>query len=92
MVGLGNPLTWSSSCHGAGRCQSRTQSRKLWDGKNAIKYMEKQGIYIRTGSSVSLAEEMPTAYKNIEHVIDAVQIAKLATGVARLIPHLVVKG
>jgi len=40
MAGLGNPLTWCSSCHGAGRARSRHQSMKAWGtGREAIDYM-----------------------------------------------------
>ena len=34
MVGLGNPLTWSSSCHGAGRARSRVKSLAAWKGRD----------------------------------------------------------
>ncbi|MES2122294.1 MAG: RtcB family protein, partial [Chlamydiota bacterium] len=32
MVGQGNPLTWCSSCHGAGRARSRVKSLSAWKG------------------------------------------------------------
>jgi tRNA-splicing ligase RtcB len=92
MVGLGNPLTWCSSCHGAGRARSRIQSLKSWKGRDPLHYMEKQGIQIKAASYRTIAEEMPDAYKDVDQVVAAVQEAGLANPVARLRPHLVIKG
>jgi tRNA-splicing ligase RtcB len=39
-----------------------------------------------------VAEEMPDAYKDVDEVVKAVQEAGLANMVARLVPHLVLKG
>lgn len=92
MAGLGNPLTWCSSCHGAGRARSRIQSLKSWQGKDPVLSMQKQGIEIRAASFRTIAEEMPDAYKNVDEVVASVQEAGLAKMVARLKPHLVIKG
>ncbi len=43
MAGLGNPLTWCSSCHGAGRMKSRIQSSKKWKHNEPVAYMKQQG-------------------------------------------------
>lgn len=92
MVGQGNPLTFCSSCHGAGRARSRVQSMKAWKGKNLIKWMEEQGVKVMADSYATIAEEMPDAYKNVDLVVEAVQQAGLAKMVARLKPKMVVKG
>ncbi len=92
MVGCGNPLTWCSSCHGAGRARSRIQSMKHWHGKDLIKYMAGQGVQVMAMSPKTIAEEMPDAYKDVDSVVAAVQEAGLARMVARLRPHLVIKG
>jgi tRNA-splicing ligase RtcB (3'-phosphate/5'-hydroxy nucleic acid ligase) len=92
MVGLGNPLTWCSSCHGAGRARSRVQSMKSWKGKDLAVYMQGQGVEVMATSYRTIAEEMPDAYKNVDDVVAAVQEAGLANMVARLRPHLVIKG
>lgn len=92
MAGLGNALTWCSSCHGAGRARSRVQSLKSWKGRDPIDYMATQGVKVMATSDRTVAEEMPDAYKNVDEVVDAVQEAKLANMVARLKPHLVIKG
>lgn len=93
MVGLGNPLTFCSACHGAGRAKSRHQSMHAWKGgREAIDHMEKQGIHLRASSYRTIAEEMPDAYKNVDDVVEAVEEAGLANRVARLRPGLVIKG
>lgn len=92
MVGLGNPLTFCSSCHGAGRARSRVKSLKSWEGRDTVEYMRKQGVTVKASSSRTIAEEMPDAYKNVDDVVDAVEEAGLAKKVARLKPYLVLKG
>ena len=92
MVGLGNPLTWCSCCHGAGRARSRVKSMAAWRGRNTEEYMASQGVTVLASSHRTIAEEMPDAYKDVDAVVAAVQEAKLANMVARLKPHLVVKG
>lgn len=92
MVGCGNSLTWSSSCHGAGRALSRVQSMKQWSGKDPVKHMRAEGIQVMASSFRTIAEEMPNAYKNVDSVVEAVHEAGLAKMVARLKPHLVIKG
>jgi tRNA-splicing ligase RtcB len=92
MVGLGNPMTWCSACHGAGRARSRHQSMKAWGGVDLVAHMKKQGIYVRASSNRTVAEEMPDAYKDVDTVVEAVEEAGLANRVARLKPSLVVKG
>jgi len=92
MVGRGNPLTFCSSCHGAGRAKSRVRSMKDWRGKDLISYMDKKGVKVMASSGATVAEEMPDAYKPIDLVVKAAQEANLASIVAKMRPHLVVKG
>ncbi len=92
MVGLGNPLTWCSSCHGAGRAKSRVKSMESWKGRDMKHYMASQGVTVLATSMRTIAEEMPDAYKDVDEVVQAVQEAGLANMVARLKPHLVIKG
>jgi len=92
MVGMGNPLTWCSSCHGAGRARSRVQSAKTWRGRDIFDYMHHQGVNVMASSGRTVAEEMPDAYKDVDKVVEAVEEAKLAGKVARLTPRLVIKG
>lgn len=92
MAGEGNPITWCSACHGAGRAKSRVQSMKQWAGRDLITHMHQQGIRVMASSNRTIAEEMPDAYKNVDVVVEAVQEAGLAKMVARLKPKLVIKG
>lgn len=92
MVGLGNTLTWCSSCHGAGRARSRIKSMEAWRGKDPFHYMQEQGVTVMATSKKTVAEEMPDAYKDVDTVVEAVEEAELAHSVARLKPHLVIKG
>jgi tRNA-splicing ligase RtcB len=92
MVGLGNPLTWCSACHGAGRARSRVKSLDAWRGKDPITHMAHQGVSVMASSTRTVSEEMPDAYKDVDVVVAAVEEARLANRVARLKPHLVMKG
>ncbi len=92
LVGLGNPLTWCSCCHGAGRARSRVKSMAAWRGRNIFEHMAGQGVTVLASSNRTVAEEMPDAYKDVDIVVKAVQEAGLANMVARLKPHLVIKG
>lgn len=92
MVGMGNPLTFCSSCHGAGRAKSRIKSARSWKGRDIFDFMEKCGVSVMATSGRTVAEEMPDAYKDVDKVVDAVEEAGLAGKVARLRPRLVIKG
>ncbi len=92
MVGKGNPLTWCSACHGAGRALGRIKSKKAWEGKNVYDYMSSKGVKVLASSDATVAEEMPNAYKDVDEVVRAVEEASLADRVARLKPGLVIKG
>ncbi len=92
LVGRGHELTWSSSCHGAGRAKSRVASAKAWRGRDLKETMHKQGVEVMAVSLKTIAEEMPDAYKDVAQVVSAVEQAGLAGIVAKLHPHLVIKG
>jgi tRNA-splicing ligase RtcB len=84
--------SFASSCHGAGRQMSRKAAKKKWYGKEIIKGLERDGILVRTHSSVGAAEEAPGAYKDVNEVIDTVHNANLARKVVQLRPVAVIKG
>lgn len=92
LVGLGNPLTWCSCCHGAGRARSRVKSSHAWRGRDPHGYMREQGVEVMATSMRTITEEMPDAYKDVDEVVGAVVKAGLANKVARLRPRSVVKG
>jgi tRNA-splicing ligase RtcB len=84
--------SFGSCCHGAGRVMSRKQAKKSIRGDQLLKDLEKKGIFIQAGSLSGLAEEAPSAYKDVDQVIEAVVGAGIAKKVARLSPLAVVKG
>jgi tRNA-splicing ligase RtcB len=84
--------SFSSACHGAGRCMSRNKARKLWRGRKVTDDLAKRGIQIRSPSHRGVAEEAPGAYKDVSEVVLAAEQAGLARRVARLKPVICVKG
>jgi tRNA-splicing ligase RtcB len=91
-TGEGERLSFSSSCHGAGRQMSRHQATKQWRGRAVVDELESRGIIIRSPSMRGVAEEAPGAYKDVTAVVDAADRAGLSRKVARLEPLLCVKG
>ena len=65
--GLGNPDSFNSCSHGAGRVMSRTAAKKAYTVEDQIKATE--GVECRKDESV--IDEIPMAYKNIEDVMKA---------------------
>jgi len=83
---------FSSSCHGAGRKMSRTQAKRLWQGKALIQELGVRGIVIKAHSAAGAAEEAPGAYKDVEEVAAVAERVGLSRRVARLRPIACVKG
>jgi tRNA-splicing ligase RtcB len=81
-----------STAHGSGRTMSRTKARKTWQGDQLQKDMEARGIYVRSTSKSGLAEEAGGAYKNVDDVIEAAELAGISKRVVRLTPIGNVKG
>jgi len=84
--------TFYSTAHGSGRTMSRKQAKKLFRGKELEKDMQTRGIYVRSVSYAGLAEEAGPAYKDIDEVIEAANLAGISKPVVRLIPVGNVKG
>jgi tRNA-splicing ligase RtcB len=84
--------TWGSVCHGAGRVMSRTQALKGIRGEVLAKDLEKQGIIVKCDSWKTLAEEAPSAYKDVAEVVGVCELAGISKKVARMRPLGVVKG
>ncbi|MBI4262790.1 MAG: RtcB family protein [Acidobacteria bacterium] len=85
-------LSFSSSCHGAGRAMSRHQALRTWHGRQVVDELAARGIIVRSPSSRGVAEEAPGAYKDVGAVVDAADAAGLSRKVARLVPLVCVKG
>lgn len=88
----GGGESFFSTAHGSGRTMSRTQARKRFQGKTLIKDMAARGIYVRTASFAGLAEEAGPAYKDIDDVVGAAELAGISRRVVRFIPIGNVKG
>ena len=84
--------SWGSSCHGAGRRMSRSKAKQDVRGADLRRELEERGIQVRAGSLSGLAEEAPSAYKDVDEVVQTVVAAGIARKVARLRPLAVVKG
>src|SRR5690606_36477057 len=85
-------LSFSSSCHGAGRALSRHQAKRTWRGRQVIDDLAARGILVRSPSMRGVAEEAPGAYKDIHAVVEAAHRAGLSRKVARLEPVVCIKG
>lgn len=65
--GKGNPASWLSCSHGAGRRHSRTQAKKLFTTADLAEQMRaKVWLEDRVGR---LVDEIPAAYKDIDRVM-----------------------
>ncbi|HXV36862.1 MAG TPA: RtcB family protein [Myxococcota bacterium] len=81
-----------STAHGSGRTMSRTRARKLVRGRKLRDTMEERGILVRSPSDRGLAEEAGFAYKNVDEVVEATELAGLSRRVAHFVPVANVKG
>jgi len=84
--GKGNHDSFCSCSHGAGRTMSRTQAKKRFDVHDLV--MQTEGIECRKDASV--IDEIPSAYKSIEQVMN--QQTDLVEIVATLKQVVCVKG
>lgn len=84
--------TWGSTCHGAGRIQSRHAAKKALRGVDIKAELAKKGIIVRATSPGELAEEASPAYKDVAEVIEVTQRAGLSLKVAKSRPIGVIKG
>jgi tRNA-splicing ligase RtcB len=84
--------TFHTTAHGSGRTMSRHQAKKQVRGEKLQRDMEARGIYVRTASWGGLAEEAGFAYKDIDDVVEATELAGLSKRVVRLTPLGNVKG
>ncbi len=84
--------TFGSTCHGAGRVMSRNQAIKTARGRSIPQEMDARGIFVRSASKATLAEEMPEAYKDVSKVVGVVHRAGISKLVARIVPLGAIKG
>jgi len=93
-VGTENAMqeTFGSTCHGAGRLQSRGAARRGMRGTDVAGDLAAKGIYVRTNSLESLAEEASYAYKDVNSVVEIAQGAGILRKIAMAVPLGVIKG
>jgi tRNA-splicing ligase RtcB len=84
--GLGNPESFESASHGAGRRMSRSKARKMFTADDVV--TQTAGVECR--KDVGVVDEIPAAYKPIEQVM--ADQADLVEVVAELRQVLCVKG
>jgi len=84
--GLGNPRSFESASHGAGRRMSRAEARRRFSVKDLLE--QTQGVECRKDGGV--LDEIPSAYKPIEQVMENQK--DLVEVVAELRQVLCVKG
>jgi tRNA-splicing ligase RtcB (3'-phosphate/5'-hydroxy nucleic acid ligase) len=84
--GLGNPASFESASHGAGRRMSRTEARKRFNAKD----LEQQTEGVECRKDHGVIDEAPKAYKNIDRVM--AQQQDLVEIIAELKQIVCVKG
>jgi tRNA-splicing ligase RtcB len=87
--GKGNPESFQSCSHGAGRVMGRKQAQRTLDLKEEIARLEKAGIIHSIRHQRDL-DEAPGAYKNIDRVMEDQQ--DLVEVLVTLSPLAVIKG
>lgn len=88
----GGEAAFFSSAHGSGRTMSRVQARKRESGRDVIGRMAARGIVVRAASLRGVAEEAGFAYKDVDEVAAATELAGLSRRVVHLVPVGNVKG
>ena len=81
--GLGNPQSFSSAAHGAGRRMSRRAANDMYRFQSVRKDLEARGVHVLAAGS----DEVPGVYKDIREVMAAQQ--DLVETVARFDPKIV---
>jgi len=84
--------SFGSTCHGAGRAQSRAAAKRSLRGTDVAKALAARGITVKTGSMGSLAEEASEAYKDVTEVVEVAHKAGISRKVAKAVPIGVIKG
>lgn len=84
--------TCFSTCHGAGRLVTRSQSRQQFDYKKIVNTLNEKDIVFRSGSKEGMIEECSECYKDVNAVVDHSQKMGITKTVCRVKPVLVIKG
>lgn len=84
--------TFGSTCHGAGRLKSRTCATRTIDAGSLLKELESKGIIVKASGKGTIVEEAPSAYKDVNEVVEVVHQAGISKRVLRMKPLGVIKG
>ncbi len=84
--------TFGSTCHGAGRVQSRGAAKRGQRGIDIANELRAKGIIVKADSMASLAEEASQAYKDVTQVVEVTHRAGISLKVAMASPIGVIKG
>ena len=84
--------TFGSTCHGAGRLQSRSAAKRSLRGADVAHDLAARGIVVMTGNVASLAEEASQAYKDVSKVVEITHQAGISLKVIKARPLAVIKG
>lgn len=76
--GLGNPASYNSAAHGAGRRMSRSKARKTFSRRDLL--TQTRGVESR--KDIGIVDEIPDAYKDLESVVEA------QTDLVEVVAHL----
>ena len=84
--------TFGSTCHGAGRTQSRSAAKKGLRGSDIQYKLGMRGIIVKSDNMGGLAEECSEAYKDVAEVMEVAEKSGISRKVARAVPLGVIKG
>ncbi|MCC6740874.1 MAG: RtcB family protein [Planctomycetia bacterium] len=84
--------TFGSTCHGAGRLASRGEMNRRMSGVDLDAELRAMGVTVRGKTRSSLAEEMPSAYKDAGIVTEVMERAGISKRIAKFVPFAVIKG
>jgi len=84
--------SFGSTCHGAGRAQSRAAAKRSIRGADVVKALKAKGITVKAGSMGSVAEEASEAYKDVAEVVEVAHKAGISRKIVKAIPLGVIKG
>lgn len=91
-AGRGNGETYYSANHGAGRMLDRPEARAKFKIDDLKRQVESFGVRLYRYGFGDIVEECPEAYKDVNKIIEAMTMFKIAQPVARLKPIAVLKG
>lgn len=88
----GMKTSFGTAAHGAGRFMSRAAAKRAYGYEELLTSLKRRGILVRAASRETVTEEAPSAYKDVDRVVEVTHLAGLAEKVVRMIPMGVVKG